>query len=214
MDNKKKISSALIIIIVTIIFIFLFYKLTGNKYVVDEIGYTNNIPFGAITKENSLKQYHSFEHAVTLSDIDIFLATYNNKNTCDVEFTLYKNDNEIYHHIINAENIKDNQYYTLSNINQLYQAEDVLSLVITSPNGTPGNAITVWMNSKDNQDTTFVYDSNSGNMSQYNGISCIKFYEKKNLDWKELLLVSCISFLSVIVTYEVLPRKNTVGLNS
>ncbi len=122
-----------------------------------------NIDFGELTASHSLIQEFDFRENVQISDLSILMAMYGRVNHCQVVFTLYLNEDEVYHYVIdNAASMADNSYFTLKDIDINVTPEDKLYLLITSPDGEAGNAVTVWTDTASDEGTMYVYDSVNG----------------------------------------------------
>lgn len=169
-----------------IILVFLSFMCLIAQYPEDgKLVYTQedcDILFGEITADRSLADQIDIDRAVELDRIIIQLSTYARSNTCEVHFYLFKNGEEAYHHIVeDASVLSDNSGYTLENIELKCNPEDELYLLISSPDGQPGNAITVWMHSEDTSDVTYAYNSQTDEAAIFLGEIGLSLYQKDSL---------------------------------
>lgn len=102
------------------------------------------------------------------------MATYNRTNTCDVIYTLYKNNEAVYCHTVNAAEFKDNSWYTLPDINLDVNLNDNLFLLVFSENTGSNNIITAWMDSNSREYQCYSYNLETGQGQLYEGSLLLK----------------------------------------
>jgi hypothetical protein len=115
-----------------------------NHMLVSVVGTIAQSPVGEIVKNKVIEQTFVAEQD-NLTAFSLQMATYNRTNTGHVSFDLYNNENQLVaHHSATAEKIKDNLFY-LVKIPAIKRTKDqVFHLRISSSDGVPGNALTVW----------------------------------------------------------------------
>lgn len=167
--NNAKVKTVTVFVCLIIVTAFLSAAFASERHIVREYGLykeaTSETPFGEITAEHSLAAPLYAEEEVRLDRISIMLATYARENTCEVDFYLYKNGENVYSYTIkNASIIPDNDYFDLEDIDVVLSPEDKVYLLITSPDGQQENAITVWMRLDETEAGTYAYnvDNNEG----------------------------------------------------
>lgn len=139
-------------------------------------------PFGAITSTHSLVEHYTFDEQTTISKIRITLATYARVNTCEVNFCLYKGEEEVYKYVLeNASELPDNRPFLLENINVTCESGEDIWLLITSPNAVESNAITVWMKSNENTTESYIYNFQTASTEIYQGRAQTWIYEEEKL---------------------------------
>lgn len=81
----------------------------------------------------------------TFYDVRIFFATYARSNTATVEITLADSDGVLAQQVLSTADIADNSWvrFTLSTPLENCAGRDLV-LTISSPDASPGNAVTVW----------------------------------------------------------------------
>lgn len=179
MRHRKTITASILIILVLLGFGFMAGKYPGKLIYAQRKLDTS---FGEITAERSLAAKLDIDKDVTLDRINIWLSTYARENTCEVHFYLFKNGEEAYSHTVeDASVLSDKRNYPLENIGLPCGPEDEIYLFITSPNGKPGNAITVWMHSDGAFTDTFAYNSQTNKAAGFEGEISISLYQKSSL---------------------------------
>lgn len=168
-----------LIFVATIISSFMFLTRPGST----QLGYAQkqgDIAFGRITAKRSLVTQLPVTRETQISRVGIRMATYARSNTCSVYFYIYKNGEVVYYHMVeNASKMKDNSFYNLEDINLSCSPEDEVYLVITSPDGDSGNAVTAWMQKGGDGPQTYVYDWESGEAREYDGALMFSIYENR-----------------------------------
>ncbi len=101
---------------------------------------------GEITSGTVVTQNFKLENSGELIYITFPIATYGRDNNCDIVFSLYEGENLLANKTINAHGLVDSAEYTVYFNSPVVLSSDTLYTVsITSPNGTPGNAVTIYM---------------------------------------------------------------------
>lgn len=209
MRYKREITALILIMLILLGFIYMVGKYPDNsKLIYSQEGC--DVPFGEITDNCSLVAKLDIDRTVELNRISILLATYGRDNTCEVHFYLYKNGEEMYSYIIeDASALVDDSYFTLDNIGLPCSSEDEIYLLITSPSGQPGNAITVWMHSVDTFSDTYAYNSQTNEATNFGGMMGISLYQTNSLlSWMSYgiagfsveFFVSVIWFITLCIT--------------
>ncbi|MGQ9494577.1 MAG: hypothetical protein ACUVR2_12630 [Anaerolineae bacterium] len=104
----------------------------------------DSVPAGEILPDRPLVQ--AFRCPVhTLYDVRIFFATYARSNTATVEITLADSGGVLAQQVLSTADIADNSWvrFTLSTPLENCAGRDLV-LTISSPDASPGNAVTVW----------------------------------------------------------------------
>lgn len=107
-----------------------------------------HIPFGEITLTNSLVQELEIKQDATIDRIDILMATCQRSNSNSNIIELSANDTPFYSAKINSSEIEDNSFLKISGFHKKLREGDILKILITSNDGTTGNAITAWINTQ------------------------------------------------------------------
>lgn len=121
---------------------------------------TPPLPLGEISGQQIIRQ-EFIAGKNSLSRIDIFFGDYRRKNTKDVFFSLYDNENNLlYKEIFNASIVKDlgNKQF---NVGWIHNSKDKrFYFEILSPESIDGNAITVFTTDSFNPKTKLFYNKN------------------------------------------------------
>lgn len=162
---------------------------------------TTTTPFGEISASYSMLQEIPVESEQTLTRLSVQMATYGRENHCQVVFMLYLNDELIRSETADAAEIADGGYYTLRNIGVLVTPEDSLYLFITSPDGAPGNAVTVWTDSGSADGGLYAYDTVNGTAQKIEGtaVLSVKASSGKDVSISRIVSFICLFTLAALL---------------
>ena len=142
-----------VMLIVTLTIIVL-YILIGIAYLmrpVHVLAYSNASgsmsPFEPILHSNTVIQEFTFDHDITLSGISLQLANYGSIRHNTNQVYIYINDVFLHEALIDSRVVVDNAFYPLDGIDLHISEGDVMRIVITSIDGIPSEAITIWVRS-------------------------------------------------------------------
>jgi hypothetical protein len=149
--TKKIHSSFLLFPIFAVVITLLLYTTSFLRKITVFNQLKHNIPVGEIhgniqTGQTFLAEYNG------LTGIDVLMATYNRKNTGECIFHLKDdiNSNEdLFSQEIDISQIKDNTYFNFDFPKIRDSKGKKIYFYIDAPYSQPGNAITIWSNSKD-----------------------------------------------------------------
>lgn len=103
-------------------------------------------PVGEIVKGSIVTQTFKAEHA-NLSAVSISLSTYRRKNDTQLKIYLLSDDGgEIATQTVNGKRLTDNAFHPFRFPTIVESKNKTFQIKISSPDGTPGNAVTAWMN--------------------------------------------------------------------
>jgi hypothetical protein len=180
----------------------------------------HNLPFGEITVTHGAMLLLEIPYEMNLSSIDINLATYARVNSCEVDFTLLNNGIEAYRFVLrDARVLKDNSYFRLNGIDMKCQPDDTVELLVTTPDGEPGNAITFWMQKDDDSsqaETALVYNPTTGETTAVAATPDYRLNENRSYhEWlsrnyenhQSNVSVFCglVAFFFILIIFELLP---------
>jgi len=110
-----------------------------------------DFPVGEIYGDTKIGQTFEAEYN-NLSAIEVRLATYNRKNSGEFIFHL-KNDvsseEDLFYYKGDIRKVKDNKYFNFKFPKIANSKGEKFYFFIEAPQSQPGNAITIWSNSKD-----------------------------------------------------------------
>ena len=180
----------------------------------------HNLPFGEITTTHSAMILISVPHEMELSSIDICLATYARVNSCEVDFELLKNGIVAYRYVLpSAMEIKDNTLFRLGGIELVCQPTDTLELLVTSPDGEIGNAITFWMQKEDDSSqpaSVLAYNTETMETNALNATADYRLNENRSYyEWLSRnyendqsnvgIFCGLMAFFFLVIVFELLP---------
>lgn len=178
-----------------------------------------NITFGRITTNHSLVTRLPVSRKTHIGQVNTVMITYGGTSTCQVDFYIYKNGEEVYHHVVeDASLMKDNDWFHLDNIDLYCTPEDEVYLVITSPDGTSDNSISAWLKKEGDGPQIYVYDWESGEATEYTGVPRLTIYESRwplddlyrshpSLGWFAILILGILLGLIALLAIDLLPLK-------
>lgn len=145
----RKISCNGKILIILSIFIYVCLQIgliQINKYYLNQ-SYNketiNTQPVGEIIKGTEIIQ--ELPKFGEIYNIDILFATYARDITSSIKVEINQKDNkEVFSKVINAKEVKDNQYYSIPVNIKVNNSDMPLYLKIEGIDGTSGNALTIW----------------------------------------------------------------------
>ena len=124
--------------------VWLHNSISSVNMISDESFNSSGVHVGEITNNVIIKQKFKSNHN-NLSQINIFLATFARNNTSDLTFQLLDDDSKLLaEEIINTTILKDNNYRAFKFESIKESLDKYFVLRISSPNATPGNAVTIW----------------------------------------------------------------------
>jgi len=148
---KKRNFISLLYVLSVIIIIIIFFSISLPKRIVISNQSKPNIPVGEIYGDRKIGQTFLAEHN-DLSGIEVLLATYNRKNSGGFIFHLksdVKSEEDIYSFPGDMSTVQDNEFYRFSFPKIKNSKRKKYFFYIDAPKSQPGNAITIWSNSKD-----------------------------------------------------------------
>lgn len=137
-----------------------------------------HIPFGEITSSNNLVEEYEMKQDTTIDRIDILAATFQRKNTNVNFIELSENNIPFYSTEIDSIDIEDNSFISISGFHKKLRRGKILTITITSTDGTNGNAITVWINTRNPKNKLFRYNRVDGTLVEFRGELEIRFFQK------------------------------------
>ena len=148
---KKICSSFLLFPIFAVVIILLVYSTSFLRKINSFNQLKHDIPVGEIYGDIQIGQTFLAEYD-GLSGIDVLMATYNRKNTGEFIFHLkdhISRKEDLYNCRIDISQIKDNTYFNFKFPKIKNLKGEKVYFYIEAPHSQPGNAITIWSNSKD-----------------------------------------------------------------
>lgn len=114
------------------------------------LSYTNELgsnphPFGYILHNNTAVQEFIFDQDATVHNIELQLANYMSFRQNINQVYIYLNDVMVHEELIDSTVVVDNAFYPLAAMDVHVSEGDSMRTVITSRDGTPSEAITVWI---------------------------------------------------------------------
>lgn len=101
---------------------------------------------GEITLDTVITQKFKVQDSGDLLSITFPIATYGRENDCDIVFSIHEGDSLLAKKEVNTLGLVDGAEYTVFFDSGVFvSADTVYTLTVTSPNGTPGNAVTLYM---------------------------------------------------------------------
>lgn len=147
--NKKGGFLLVYCILLMIISVWIFISLSKRIAIFNQ--QKHNTPVGEIYGNTKIGQSFLAEHN-NLSAIEVLLATYNRKNSGEFIFHL-KNDpsskEDLFHYNGDISKVKDNKYFKFQFPKTTNSKGEKYYFYLEAPQSQPGNAITIWSNSKD-----------------------------------------------------------------
>ena len=144
--NLKK--RGIIAIIIYFIVSILFYGITKNEFNY-KLSSTDMLtptipPIGEIVTDTVIEQNFSTKDD-EISSMSFYISTYDRENTTSLIIEIFENDNKLFQQQLMTTGVKDNEKHTVVFDQPLTNISDKdLTLRITSPDGSIGNAITLW----------------------------------------------------------------------
>lgn len=209
--NLKK--GCLYIFICYVLTVFLFYFIGGEQLQLKNRVYSSDVSpnsvVGELVKGKVLEQQFKIQED-TLTGIDIFMATYSTPKTGTLSLRVLDSNKLLVEKNIDVAQIVDNEYLYVG-FEKIDDVKDkLLTLQIESLDGTPGNAVTVWMG---NTISTGKFDANKNfadyeyvnfNGEQYNSILCFSVYTQSKLLFGQFyweITLICAVLLGVYLIY-------------
>lgn len=113
--------------------------------------YTNELgpveAFGYILSENTAIQEFIFNQDTTVHNIELLLANYMSVRHNINQVYIYLNDTLVHEELIDSSVVVDNAFFPLSAMNVHVSEGDIMRIAITSRDGIPSEAITIWIRS-------------------------------------------------------------------
>lgn len=148
---KKIRSSFLLFLIFVAVITLLIYSTSFLRKINAYNQLKHDVPVGEIYGNVHVGQTFLAEYE-GLSGIDVLMATYNRKNTGEFIFHLkddIRTTEDLFNCKIDIGQLKDNQYVTFNFPRIRNSKGKTIYFYIEAPQSQPGNAITIWSNSKD-----------------------------------------------------------------
>ncbi len=149
--RKKEISlkQGCIIAVVVYAVIMLIFWLCAYEQLNSRVDITdmlqNETTIGEITKDTVFTQKFVADDDGELTGITLLMATYARENNTTVVFSLYEGDVLLSERSINTSGLADNNGFTVSFEKPItLQRDNIYTLSISSPDGTIGNAVTIY----------------------------------------------------------------------
>lgn len=180
--------------------------------------------FGEITSENSLIQQINVEEDYHVDNISIFLATYMRMNTNTNSAKIFINKKCVFNHAIQSENVEDNSFYRIDNVNLEFKKNDEIYFVLESQDGISGNAITAWITTDINNGIIYRYNSKEGSFEPLDGklimtiggkVSTLRYISEKYLGISPTMatvLFIVLTALIICLLYQFLNLKEEEGV--
>jgi hypothetical protein len=149
--TKKTLSSLLLFLVFFVVIVLLVYSTSFLRKITVFNHLKHNIPVGEIHGDIQIGQTFLADYD-GLSGIDVLMATYNRKNTGECIFHLKDDINrteDLFSREIDISQIKDNTYFNFKFPKIRHSKGKKIYFYIEAPYSQPGNAITIWSNSKD-----------------------------------------------------------------
>lgn len=149
---RKKLSlkqGCVITVAAYLLFMFVFWLCAREQlnFRIDEtdmLRYENSI--GEITADMVFTQNFTVQETGDLIRMTFPIATYGRDNNCTVVFSVYDGDALIAQAFLNAKGLEDGKNALVYFTNDVQLEQDtVYTLSVSSPDGTPGNAVTIFM---------------------------------------------------------------------
>jgi hypothetical protein len=137
---KKLVFMLFVLVLISVI------SVSGGIDIIDIGQMEHTTPIGEIYGATTVGQTFTSKQS-NLSAIEINMATYTRRNTCDVIFHLRSSPNSTVDIVtirVNAAKIADNKYHRFSFPPIIDLENKTYYFFIESPNSAPGNAITIW----------------------------------------------------------------------
>ena len=124
-------------------------KYVTQQFLIDPVATGATKVYGEITTKNPFLGKLNLDNSTKTSGIALLIATYARNNNSSLEIKLTDESGSlIIKKIINSGDIKDNSYYQVLFPNDYKLNSKIVNVSITSLNAVPGNAVTVYLNSK------------------------------------------------------------------
>lgn len=147
--NKYSDKRAVVFIVTCIVAVL--YILFSIVYLVKPMPvllYTNelgsNQPFSYILHNNTVVQEFIFDNDTTVFNIELRLGNYMSIRHNINQVYIYLNDVLAHEELIDSSVVIDNAFYPLAAMDMHASKDDIMRIVITSRDGIPSEAITVW----------------------------------------------------------------------
>lgn len=162
---------------------------------------TANTPFGEITASHSVAQKVPIKEEQVMTELSVQMATFARENHGQVVFALYLNDELIRTETIDAAGIVDGDVYTFKNIDTFVTPADSMYLFVTSPDGEPGNAVTVWTDSGSAGEGLYAYDTVNGTAQKIDGtvVMVAKAAPGKSVSIYRVVSFICVFTLAALI---------------
>ena len=172
----KKIEYLIIIALSVMIFFYSF---------IDVAIYDNNTQestgvFSPIVPQNELVQELHFDTKTTVDAIAVQFATYASVKTNHNIVSIYKNGEKHFEKELPSDEVADNHFLSFP-VHLSLSSGDTLTIKITSPDGTAGNAITAWIKPAKFQGNLYSYNSETDVYQKVDGELSLKLYTEKNI---------------------------------